>query len=176
MNAEPPNDPLPMFIEHLKSLEKGFPKSQVIVLTASPARDPNLGLMAIFRRLALEGSHVALPWFMWNDIPSTRHEVLKGRPIEDKAERFALDHSAPVKFTDLDWKPCVYEQAVDRSQFKVYLNVIKKAAPQASRNEREGVYAFKVNGRHVRKRRAPKVEVLALNASAFERIKEKVCE
>lgn len=173
LNAELPNDPLPTGIEYLNSL-KGFPQGKLMVLTASPARDPNLGLMAILRRIVLEGSPVISPWPVGDGIPSTRCEVLKARPKGTK--QFAFDYSSPVQFIDLDWRPCEYEQALDRSQRKVHLNVIRRASPQASRNEREGVYAFKVKGRHTRKKRTPKVEVMAMNASALERIEEQVCK
>lgn len=90
--------------------------------------------------------------------------------------RVDLESKPNLKFTDLDWRPAVLIQAKNRLRRRVRLNGMKLPGRYASRNEREGVYALKVNGRHTRKRRAPKIMVLDMQDEAFQRIKEQACE
>jgi hypothetical protein len=169
LNITPPNDQLPLGLDHLKSLEKGFPRGAGVVLTVgrgSRHRDWEAAL----RRIAAEGSPVVAPL---GGIPSCC-TILKGRPA-DKIGRFGVDYSAelpliPIELTPIDWEPPSI-QVVGRVGRRVNSNAgLPKRT--ASRNQREGVYGFKVDGRHTRKKTKPKVEVVALDsASAASKIR-----
>lgn len=73
----------------------------------------------------------------------------------------------PLKLTALDWRPDEFGQAEGRSRRRTMVKAIKRPGHNASRNEREGVYNFKVRGRHTRKRRAPKISIFDSAAIAM---------
>lgn len=157
LNTEPPNE----------ALMKGFQRGAMVLL---PNPMPALRSWTEYlKRIAAEGHASCL-----EGCPVCAHQpkpmVLKGRT--DGAKQFAIDYSADLKFTDLDWRPRIAMQAESRVRRKISLNAIRLPKAYASRNEREGVYAFKVNGKHTRKKRPHKIEVLELGADALQQIKE----
>lgn len=75
---------------------------------------------------------------------------------------------------DLNWRPGSNMQAMGR--LRRHINAIKLPGMYASRNEREGVYNFKVKGKHRRKRRQPKIVILSIDAAtsnAIDRLRAK---
>lgn len=97
----------------------------------------------------------------------------------DEAGPFLIQvdlESKPVKFTDLDWLPGDFVQAEDRISRRIRLSGAKLPGHLASRNEREGIYAFKVNGRHARRKRTPSILTWDLKAPVFKKLEELACE
>jgi hypothetical protein len=172
LNTESPAEQKIDLPPPLRVLEGGFPKDQTVTFCSKPHYDPMLNWIAVMRRIAEQGSPVIVPL---EDLPSTRHEVLRGRPL-DKIGRFVVDYSAgariftPLELSPTDWEPPSI-QAVGRVGRRVNSNAgLPKRT--SSRNQREGVYGFKVDGRHTRKKTKPKVEVVALDsASAASKIR-----
>lgn len=55
-----------------------------------------------------------------------------------------------------------------QAQSRLFRSGIVLPGKYASRNEREGVYAFKIKGRHIRQRRRPKIVILSLGPKLTE--------
>ena len=161
LNTEPPAEQRIELPAPLKGLEGGIPRGQMVVLGSKTRHDAPALWADTLRRIAASGMRVLIPL---EDLPSSKCEILKGRPA-DKLERFAVDYSsgacafAPVEITPIDWEP-------PRIQAESRL----RRSLTGSRNQREGVYALKVNGRHTRKRRDPEIEILPLDSAGITKI------
>jgi len=85
----------------IQHLSNGIPRGQVFALSAlaSPVRRD---WMTALRRLAETGTQMSVDL---EDLPSTHFEILKGRPVEGKFARYALDYSGKLPLVSVGLVP-----------------------------------------------------------------------
>jgi hypothetical protein len=96
--------------------------------------------------------------------------VLRDMTGAEKGGPNDLHAATKLAFEALAWSPSSNIQSQSRLRRRAYVNAIKLPGAYASRNEREGVYNFKVKGRHTRKRRAPKIVTLGFDHDVLKQL------